>query len=246
MAAHAHAKVLEARNDTWSHNDRMIFATELRSMQRTAVESLNVRFDDKFLFGGSSTKQLPFELDDGPPQVLRFRGIDVTTDDPFEQERLREFAGEKIFVDIGLGLSFDGRNLRENSAFNVAVPGISFLGFGPNRTDNFILNMGELARVIEEEPFSHDRTGELALKLQEQHQDLLLAVTRVGADHNFLRIRLSVLENNSDDLNAKILNVEFDDMERLIMSWKMTEYVYRASLEMGARILQPSFIDFMR
>jgi len=253
MASHTHAKILEARNDTWSIDERMVFANELRAMQRTAVQSLNAKFDDKFLFGGSSTKSLPFELFDNPDgtQTLTFRGIDVTTTDPDQQARLREFASEQIFVDIGFGLKVDMNEnglpvVTDTSAFNIAMPGLNFLGFGPDPTDNFILNMGVIANTFEEEPFSHERTAELAFKMQDQHRNLLLAVTQKGADTNFLEIRRGVLEKNSDDLNAKILAVEHVDMAEAIMDMKMAEYVYRAMLEMGARILQPSFIDFMR
>jgi len=254
MASHTHAKILEARNDTWSIDERTIFANELRAMQKTAVQSLNAKFDDKFLFGGSSTKKLPFELIDGPPpalQTLTFRGIDVMTTDPHLREKLEEFRNEKIFIDIGFGLQVlqdENGNpvVTDSSAFNISMPGINFLGSGPLPEDNFILNFGIIAAEFETEPFSHDRTEVLAKKMIAQHRDLLLAVTQKGADANFLQIRKGVLEKNSDDLNAKILNVEHVDMAEAIMDMKMAEYVYRAMLEMGGRILQPSFIDFMR
>jgi len=35
-------------------------------------------------------------------------------------------------------------------------------------------------------------------------------------------------------------------MEVAIMNLKMTDYVYRAALEIGTKIMTPSFIDFMR
>ena len=256
IAARSHSELLlRAKNDTWSLDDRMIFANELRSQQKMAVDALNAKFDDKFLFGGSSTKELPFEFD-AATQTLKYRGIDVTSADPAHQAILKELADEKIYVDIGFGLTVDptGANgfprIADNSAFNMSMPGIGFLNIkGADPTDptnNFILNLGIIADMIEKEPFDQDMTGELAKKLQAQQAEILLGVTKKGADYNFLEKRLTVLQRNCDDINNKILNTEFIDMEEAIMEMKMADYVYRAMLEMGSRILPPSFIDFMR
>jgi len=256
IAASAHSELLlRAKNDTWALEDRMIFANELRSLQKLAADTLNSKFDDKFLFGGSSTKELPFEFDPNT-NTLKYRGIDVTSADPAHQAILKEMADEKIYIDIGFGLTVDPEGAKglpkvaDNSAFNVSVPGIGFLNIkGSDPTDptnNFILNLGVIADMIVKEPFDQDATGALAKKLQAQHQEILLAVTKKGADYNFLQKRLIVLERNADDINNKILNTEFVDMEKAIMEMKMADYTYRAMLEMGSRILPPSFIDFMR
>ena len=102
MAESVHINLEAGRNGVWTLEDRTIFANEIRSMQRQAVDALNAKFDDKFLFGGSSTKTLPFELTTDtsttpPRQVLTFRGLDIT--DPANQAKLQEFADEKIYID---------------------------------------------------------------------------------------------------------------------------------------------------
>ncbi|MCL1809365.1 MAG: hypothetical protein FWG42_06355 [Clostridiales bacterium] len=254
MAESAHVTLTAGRNGVWSLEDRMIFANELRAMQRTAIEALNAKFDDKFLFGGSSTKTLPFELAEDtsttpPKQVLTFRGLDIT--DPANQEKLKAFADEKIYIDMGFGLTveIDSNGLpavKDSSAFNTSIPGINFLGYGKNPEDNLILTLGLIADELEKEPLDYDATTHLWEKLTDHRQSMLKAVTRVGADYNFLQKQKSVLERNSDSLNSKILNVEFIDMEVAINNLKMADYVYRASLEIGTKILTPSFIDFMR
>jgi len=257
MAANIHAKLLESKNDTWSSDEREIFANEILSMQKQAVDSLNAKFDDKFLFGGSSTKKLPFEFDQ-ENQVLKYRGIDVTTTDPAEQAQLKAWSNEKIFVDIGFGLDVKvdasgNPTVAENSAFNTSIPGIGFLTKYNNSNvdttnpeNNFILLLGVIAKTITQEPYDQQKTGELALQLSDMHKDVLLAVTKKGADYNFLQQRQDVLKKNSDDINSKLLNVEFINMEEAIGDMKMADTTYRAVLEMGSRILPPSFIDFMK
>jgi len=271
MAENAHKTMTEGRNGVWALEDRQIFANELRKMQETAIDALNARFDDKFVFGGSSIQKLPFELirnDDGT-QTLTFRGIDITTSNPVERDMLEKYSNEKIYIDMGFGLTVDIKEgipvVRDSSAFNTSIPGINLVSFHIDETgkrmpglvgldksgkplpeDNFILNLGMIADELEKEPLDYDQTTHLWEKLTEQRMNILAQVTKVGADYNFLEKQRGVLEVNNDNLNNKILNVEFMDMEEAIMNLKMADYIYRAALEMGTKILTPSFIDFMR
>jgi len=247
IATNTYTKVLDGLNDVWTNNDRQIMANEIRMMQKSAVDSLNSKFEDGFVFGGSSTKELPFELSaDG--QTLTFRGLDVT--DPANQAELKRLAGEKIYRDLGFGLDVTDNNgkleIKDSSAFNTAHPGISFIGFGEDPTDNLVLNLGKIASALETEPFDEEAVRSYMPKLKEQSQQILNAVTRVHSSATFLQQRVSVLERINDNLNSKILNVEYMDMEEAINLFKMHDYTYRAALEMGARILTPSFIDFMK
>jgi len=266
MAENAHIKLEEGRNGVWSKEDRLIFANELENMQRTAVDALNAKFDDKFLFGGHHTKakEPPFALKDG---VLTFRGIDVTTDDPAERAKLIEYYNETIYRDMGFGLAFEldasgnpvlDKNgnpiVKENSAFNTVYSGLKLICLDitdPDPKKNLILNFGLIAEALrseadKDEPLDYDYTKELWEYLTKQRMNILGVVTKQGADHNFLEKQRTVLEVNSDNLNNKIMNVEFIDMELAINNLKMADYVYRASLEIGTKILTPSFIDFMR
>ena len=249
---------LRAMNDPWALEDRQIMANEIRTIMETCAYELNAKFEEKFLFGGSNTKnEPPFELirsgmdgDGKPTWSLTFRGLDVT--DPRNQEELARLADEKIYMDLGFGLTVDldpetGKpNVKPNTAFNTAYPGIDFIGYGTDPADNFILNLGIIANLLENEFLDRDALDKHLKKLSGQQQNILIAATNLDANANFLQQRRTVLERNNDALNSKILNTEFMDMEQAISIWKMADYTYRASLEMGTKILTPSFIDFMR
>ena len=248
---------LRAMNDPWALEEREIMATEIRMIMETCAYELNAKFEEMFLFGGTNTKNdPPFELlktvaDDGRISwALTFRGLDVT--DPKAQDELARLADEKIYMDLGFGLTVDldpetGKpNVKPNTAFNTAYPGIDFIGFGVNPSDNFILNLGIIADLLENEHLDREALDR-HLKIADRHQqNILIAATNLDAQTHFLKQRQSILERNNDALNSKILNTEFMDMEQLINMWKMADYTYRASLEMGTKILTPSFIDFMR
>jgi flagellar hook-associated protein 3 FlgL len=43
----------------------------------------------------------------------------------------------------------------------------------------------------------------------------------------------------------RIDNIEYVDSAEAIMDYKMQQYVYRAALQMGVQILQPTLLDFI-
>jgi flagellar hook-associated protein 3 FlgL len=72
------------------------------------------------------------------------------------------------------------------------------------------------------------------------------ARAEVGARANrldFVKTRLEDISLNFHDLLSK---TEDADIAQVITNLKMQENVYRASLSAGARIIQPSLIDFLR
>lgn len=246
MASSAYSTMLDAINGTKSLDERKIIAGELRGMQKSMVLSLNSKFNDKFLFGGSSTKNdngepVPFELKDGK---LLYRGIDVT--DPDAQNALKELADEKIYVDLGFGLNEDANGIVDNSAYNIANAGISYLGFGTDHRDNLILNLGEMADLLEAETIDPEAIKECTDRLEDQKLRVLRGVTTLGTETQFLKTTKTMLEDNEYNLKNKIANVEQIDMEAAIMAFKEADYVYKAALKMGSSILSPSFIDYMK
>ncbi|MGO0121825.1 flagellar hook-associated protein FlgL [Desulfothermobacter acidiphilus] len=81
----------------------------------------------------------------------------------------------------------------------------------------------------------------------DQHMDSLLGIlSRVGAKVKRLEMGMERLESNEADLTRLLSQTEDADMARTIVSLKTQENVYRAALAVGARLLQPSLVDFLR
>ncbi|MEG1614310.1 MAG: hypothetical protein RR343_02360, partial [Oscillospiraceae bacterium] len=68
---------------------------------------------------------------------------------------LKALANEKVFIDLGMGLNVDFKgNVNAQSAFNVSMPAISFLGYGmdANGNPNNIYNLlGDIATELEKD-----------------------------------------------------------------------------------------------
>lgn len=256
IASQANDAILQS-GGTLQKSDREILATQLDELQQSMVASANSQFQGRFLFGGSSVDDVPFKLENG---VLTFRGVDVNAKPGTKDyEKLQAMASETIYSDLGLGMNVDlgsaggtaadKRIITPGSAYNSAMPGIKFLGFGQNEkgdSNNLILSLGEIATALRADHYDADRVTQLGKKLEGQTNSLLANITQMGSNSNFLDTTQKRLENNAFNLTKKINNVEYDDPAAQILDFKQLDYAYKAALQMGMNILSPSFIDFMR
>lgn len=242
-----YADILSADTGTTSHDQRTIIAAKIRKMQEGAVKALNARFEDKFLFGGYSSKEQPFALDDAGK--LTFRGIDVDSTDPDDQAKLKAMSEEKAYVDLGFGLEFNPDDtLKDTSAFNVLIPGINFVGYGVDsegKSNNLMNTLTKLADLLEKEPYDSASVKDYAKKLDTQRTTMLINITQMGSTTIFLQNTKSRLEDNEVLLNKKIEDTEYVDLAEQIMDFTEQQYVYQAALKMGGKVLSNSFIDYM-
>lgn len=175
-----------------------------------------------------------------------------------EAEKLDYLANETRYVDIGLGLQEDENgNLIESSAFNSALPGINFLGYGtdedgdPKNIACIIRKMGTILSNCdpdtgefadgEEEVFK--RLGKKfeisAAELKEKHVEM-------DARSTFLKNNEAQLEATADTLNQQIMGLEQCDLADAITSFSWAQYCYNAALKMGNSILSDSLMDYMK
>lgn len=249
MAKQVKVDVLTACNDTTSKQQRHVLATNLREIQESMVLSANAQFGDKFIFGGASTKEVPFVLsDDG--KTLTYRGIDVNTSDPAQLAELEALSKENLYIDIGFGLKEDASGkLISSSAFDMATPGINVLKYGVDedgKSNNMICLIGDMIDELESSSYNRDRFNELAGKFDNSHSELIDTITQYGTKSNFLEHAKSNLQDRQDLLNEKIVALEDVNLADAISNYKWAEFAYNAALKVGSSVLSPSFIDFMK
>ncbi len=77
-------------------------------------------------------------------------------------------------------------------------------------------------------------------------QDILLYRATIGARINRLELQSSRLESTQESYTALLAFYEDANAAEVIMNLKMQESVYQSSLSAGARIIQPTLVDFLR
>ncbi len=255
--------------------ERQIISEELRKVQESMITTLNSTFNDKYLFSGASMEQPPFTvkadatIDPLNPDktYLYYKGVNVSIADESAAlgtpqrtayDKLTELSKENMFIDIGLSLQVDSSGkVDQNSVFDLAIPGINFMRFGKSTIDGQTVpnNIYDLITNIREEldkdgslpggDFSYDKIIPMIKNFEIQKNDTLKEITHMGAKSNYLDFIKTRTEDNNINLSEKINNTEFVDPAEAIMDWKMMQYSYTASLQMGTKLIQPSFIDFM-
>lgn len=232
---------------TMSTDNREAIAKELDNLQQSVLTSLNAKFEDKYVFGGTSREEIPFTIDDSGN--ICFKGINLNTEDPDELKQLKAMGEEVINVDLGLGMKFDGDVLNQDTVFNMSMSGIKFMGYGKDTdgcSNNLYSLIGNIKDVLRSDDFSMDKISPYIEKYEQQKKQVLVNVTDIGAKSNYLEFLETRNTSNQDNLNAKILDVEYEDSAKAILDFSMQRYAYNAALSMGNKLLENSFIDFMK
>jgi len=80
----------------------------------------------------------------------------------------------------------------------------------------------------------------------ERMKELLLYRSTLGARINRLELQISRLTHTEETMTALLATNEDANIAEVIMNLKMQENVYNSSLSAGARIIQPTLMDFLR
>lgn len=245
--------------------DKAIVAQQFKSIQETIVKDMNTKYGDKFLFGGSSVSEAPFELKDNK---LYYRGVDVSGQESYTWPEgtplagtvvkgtnegedgvlnlLKDLSNDAIYTDLGFGLEFDGEDIVSSSAYNHASPGINVLGYGGSSdlSNNIVLLLGQMADDLNSDCDTSQMDKYLE-KFKGLKQNVLNSITKTGSDSMFLEYTQNRLEDMQDNLATKVSETEYIDSEEAIMNLKNIDYMYQALLKTSNKILSNSFIDFM-
>lgn len=85
------------------------------------------------------------------------------------------------------------------------------------------------------------------LTIVDGHMENMLALRAdIGARNNRLELTAKKIASNSISFTKMLSDAQDADMAEIIMMLKNAENVYKASLSTGARVIQPSLVDFIR
>jgi len=200
-------------------------AGEMEQMKDQMLDIANSQFRGKYVFGGQQTDQKPYPSGVDPKEVLTDQG---TLD---------------YIINTGIKLTV---NLIGNDVFGYPPASTGVVVNPPNSNeDDNVFN-------VLDEIISNLRNGNHAgvsaqIPLLESRMDKILTQrAEVGARVN----RIELMEQRLKDLNLNLVTLqsktEDADLEELIIKSKVNENVYQASLAVGAKIIMPTLVDFLR
>ncbi|MCL2579649.1 MAG: hypothetical protein FWE32_06415 [Oscillospiraceae bacterium] len=247
-------RFLAAITGTTGEDGRRIIANELERIQEAILGLANGQFAGRYLFGGSNTITAPFTVErhpvnpaddpNDPATVMRdllvYNGVPLRDIQPGDA-----IMSDGAYVDIGLGVSFnqaDPTRPDAGSAFRFTLVGAQFMGIGEHNLYDTISEMIEFLQS----PFDVERGSELLTQFQNSVNSVSIQIAMLGADTNFLEFSESRLLDEQLNLRERQQDLEIRPPEEAILDFKMAEFIYNATLQMGQRLLQPTLFDFIR
>jgi len=250
----ATTKILQGMNGSQSEGDRKIIASELRTIQKQMLQTMNTETSDMFLFGGTNNEK-PFTLDADGKLLYNENSLD-SLDEPANAELLTNLKGDALYVDIGLGVSFDGDGkVDPNSVFNYSFPGISFMGYGTDTTtlpgeavsNNLYDLLGRIATEFEKEgsDYSFDKADKLYGLFKDNSLKAYQTTTEIGAKSQYLEFMTGRYETQNFNLQERQTQVEGVDAAYTYIAFQSQKVAYQAALQMGQSVVQQSVFDYM-
>lgn len=255
--AEATDKILQGMNGTQSEGDRKIIASELRTIQSQLLETLNTSASGMHLFGGSNN-QKPFAVVGGKLQY-NGRDLDSLNDGPTataaEKELVDSLKQDSLYVDIGLGVSFDDttKAVDRNTVFNYSISGLNFVGNGTSEisgeqvSNNLYDLLGRIATEFEktDTDYSFDKVDKLYGLFSENSLKTYQTTTEIGAKTQYLEFMTSRYETQNFNLQERQTSVEGVDAAYTYIAFQSQKVAYQAALQMGQSVVQQSVFDYM-
>ncbi|MGB9809100.1 MAG: flagellin, partial [Caldanaerobacter sp.] len=153
---------------------------------------------------------------------------------PFS-ETANSYSGDDNFIEFEVGPG--GNKMAVN------VPGSRLFDVAGG-TSRLLEMMDNLKSALENG--NNQSVSSMIADIDKQLENVLSVRAEVGAKSNRIDLIQNRLQNDNYNFTALLSKNEDADMAQVITNLKMDENVYRASLAAGARIIQPSLIDFLR
>ena len=235
------AQVMQASNGTSGESVVKTVAETLRNYQKDILSALNAKYADDYIFGGDKVEGPPFSENENH-ELLHF-GQEVGG--------MSEIPEEHRYVDIGLGLIDVNGNTTPKTAFDIAISGIKLLTVGNNsgNDENGIsYNLYNLIDQIADKLENVDTSNldGYINRLQDIAENVRLQYVSIGEKSNYVKYMQDRLDSEKINAVNKQNDLESLDTAEGIIEFTELEFAYNACLAMGAKLLQPSLLDYLR
>ncbi len=253
-------KLVAAVNDTYDAFDLQVISVEVEQLAEQMVNTMNIDFAERQLYGGTSNGKTPFAiieeaavdaegnpvLDDAGNAVMKkfvtYNGVKVNDSaDPSTYP-----GANPIYVDIGLGIRYnDNYEVDAQTALDISLNGAEILGCGMD--GDFSMNLIQLTLDAVEAMRNNDRETVNAIidRANTANNHILTQIAKLGTKQNSIDFQLSKTEEYRFNLKDRQNLVEGTNMEEEIINYEAVMAAYDASLQIGAQLLPKSIFDFV-
>lgn len=192
---------------------------EVSQLKEQLVDIANSQLNGKYIFNGENFSQKPYSGTLDPSEITTDIGDVIYT------------VGDSVKMSI---------NLNGNDVFGDADTAAT-----AQTSDNIFSIINRLTSKLSATG-DHSAIGDELESIDSRIDKLLTIRAEVGAKTNRIELMQSRLVDLNINLTSLQAKTEDADYAKLIMDSKVQENIYNASLSAGAKIIQPSLVDFLR
>jgi len=226
---------VQATTDVNAPLDRAALAQEIRGLQANMLQTINTKEGDKHIFAGYNTLKKPFSVD--AAGKIYYNGIEMVNDADFITAPPGGIAEvDQIHtVDIGFSGMF----------VEVSFTGYELMRVGDKNTYTL---MSDIINMLEDPTTTAVDLSDAKFidKLQEQQEHFLGLIAELGGSYN----RVKALQDNyrlDEEIHTERYSKIVDaDYAESVTGFKTAEAMYQATLQAGARMIQPTLLDYLR
>ncbi|ASI36293.1 MULTISPECIES: flagellar hook-associated protein FlgL [Exiguobacterium] len=224
----------QAATDTYDATQRKAIQSEVGQLIEHIGTLANTKYNEKVIFNGTKTDQ-PFVSMEGLKEYLATPGKSVDTvftdGNPAGKDseviRYEVSSGIEVQVNVSPTSVFSAETFTTLKKLYDALGGVSDTGAVDSSN-----NGAELSGMLKDLDTMLNQTVETRADL--------------GARVNRLELNASRLEDQEIIAKSVMSDNEDIEAEKVIMELKSYETLHRAALSAGARIIQPTLLDFLR
>lgn len=231
--------IIKVGNGTYSQNDMKSLNADINEKIKQLADTLNSTYGGKYLFGGTNVDDAPIKVIENPDGSVK---LEFSTD---KNGQVLPNTDD-LKADISSGVSID---------YNVSVGELFNITDENGNTINLLDEINNLSTLINKAANGNEQEFAKAKEeiLNNTQDKIDKLFDHVVNERTSLGVRVSTAEkikefNDENILNMKsILSQDQDtDVVEKFIELKSAEMIYQTSIQVGAKLIQPTILDYMR
>lgn len=216
---------VQAANGSNSDEDLSQIIPEIKQLKEQIVKIANTTYAGRSIFTGFKTDEKL--LDDDGNYLINLGQDEIS----------------KYNIGVSEDIEVNTVGVKVFGIDNIGSPDYDSDAAGGDKSYIFSIlqNLEDKMNGINTDPID-----ESLVEIDNALENVLSIRAEIGAKSNRLEITSNRLDSAALNFEELLSDNEDVDMAEVIMDLKIEENVYRASLSAGARIIQPTLVDFLR
>lgn len=231
--------ILKVGNGTYSQNEMKSLNEDMNEKIKQLADTLNSTHGGKYLFGGSSVDDAPITVIENPDGTVKLE---------FSKDKNGQTIPntDDLKADISSGINID---------YNISVGEILNIKDGNGNTVNLLDEINNLSTLMNDIANGDEQTVAKAKEtlLNDTKGKIDTLFDHVVNERTSLGVRVSTAEkikelNDEDILNIQdvLSKTQDTDVVEKFIELKSAEMIYQASIQVGAKLIQPTILDYIR